>query len=285
MKIETKDFNELGSLYLESVRGKSIDDLLTEKEGGDKTPDKVELKLKRKPETDEWVVQYIENGKVNDDKSYYTSDKEDAEKTMETMKKDLNKTITEGLSDNKKYLTAKELFKISDGTRYMSVYPGEKVRSLPLKYEDDVKRAGLSYREDKAFPYDDKYSLIVVFSDETLTEGLSDRIGTRFKATRDSAKDFASNIKKAGSNAMATMRGEKPQQRGKNIKYEYEKRKTKSIIDTHMKKFRDQLSDFATDLVKLGVASERDAERIAEQAFSSIERSKKLKSIKNLYEI
>jgi len=46
---------------------------------------KVKLKLEKDKGTGEWVVKWIENGKFNDDKSYYTDDKEDAIGTMKDM--------------------------------------------------------------------------------------------------------------------------------------------------------------------------------------------------------
>lgn len=46
----------------------------------------VELKLVRSREPGEWVVRYYENGKLNEDKSYYTNDKDDAIDTMNMMR-------------------------------------------------------------------------------------------------------------------------------------------------------------------------------------------------------
>jgi hypothetical protein len=53
----------------------------------------VKLKLSRKSDTDEWVVRYYENGKLDDDKSYYTNDKKDAQETMESMKRRLRQGL------------------------------------------------------------------------------------------------------------------------------------------------------------------------------------------------
>jgi hypothetical protein len=53
----------------------------------------VHLKLSRKSDTDEWVVRYYENGKLNDYKSYYTNDKKDAQETMESMKRRLRQGL------------------------------------------------------------------------------------------------------------------------------------------------------------------------------------------------
>lgn len=42
----------------------------------------VTLRIKRNRDYDEWIVQWVENKKVDEDKSYYTDNKEDAEITM-----------------------------------------------------------------------------------------------------------------------------------------------------------------------------------------------------------
>ncbi len=40
------------------------------------------LKLRRKSETNEWVVRWYVNGKYDEGKTYYTDDKQDAVNTM-----------------------------------------------------------------------------------------------------------------------------------------------------------------------------------------------------------
>lgn len=49
-------------------------------------PVSIRLALKRLPDTDEWRVSYLENGRLNDDKSYYTTDRQDAVATLRDMK-------------------------------------------------------------------------------------------------------------------------------------------------------------------------------------------------------
>lgn len=49
----------------------------------------VKLKIVRKPSTDEWVVRWIENGRVNENKSVYTNDKEDAQGTLRHMQREI----------------------------------------------------------------------------------------------------------------------------------------------------------------------------------------------------
>ena len=51
-----------------------------------------QLRLLRKPDTDEWVVRVYVNGRYDDDKSYYTDDKHDAIETMARMKKEMGIT-------------------------------------------------------------------------------------------------------------------------------------------------------------------------------------------------
>lgn len=67
----------------------------------------VELRLVRKPETDEWVVKYYENGKYNEEKTYYTDDKDDAIGTMKNMQARIDRgdkgyTIEESNMENDK---------------------------------------------------------------------------------------------------------------------------------------------------------------------------------------
>lgn len=45
----------------------------------------VKLVLKRKVETDEWLVIYYENGKRDEGKTYYTNDKKDAMDSLNFM--------------------------------------------------------------------------------------------------------------------------------------------------------------------------------------------------------
>jgi len=53
----------------------------------------IELKLRRSSVPGEWVVRYYEDGKLNDDKSYYTDDKTDAAETMKLMMDRLRKGL------------------------------------------------------------------------------------------------------------------------------------------------------------------------------------------------
>ena len=60
---------------------------------------KVDLKLKRLPETDEWRVSVFIDGKYSEEKSYYTDDKQDAIDTMEFMKKEFESWSVPGVSE------------------------------------------------------------------------------------------------------------------------------------------------------------------------------------------
>jgi len=48
---------------------------------------KIKFVVKRKVETDEWLVKVYIDGKYDEDATYYTDDKEDAINTMAHMKK------------------------------------------------------------------------------------------------------------------------------------------------------------------------------------------------------
>ena len=50
----------------------------------------VKLKIVKDTDTSEYIVRWIENGKVNDDKSYYTNDLKDAIGTLKLMAKEIN---------------------------------------------------------------------------------------------------------------------------------------------------------------------------------------------------
>jgi hypothetical protein len=52
-----------------------------------KSKRQVLLRIHRKAETNEWVVQWRENGRINDNKSYFTDDRQDAEATMRDMER------------------------------------------------------------------------------------------------------------------------------------------------------------------------------------------------------
>jgi hypothetical protein len=206
MKIEHDDLINLGDIYEESAKGRDID-LLTED-----SHEKVTLSIKRLPETDEWKVQYVVNGKVDEDKSYYASDKEDAEETMKAMQKEI----------------------------------------------DDSG---------------------------TVNEGFFDRVGDRVASAAGTAKDAWGNVKASAKNVKQTMSGDKPTGRGKNLAYQYDKRKADRVINRHLGKIKNQLSEFATDLTKLGVVTADEAEQIAQQAYSAVEKSRTLKKTKNLYDV
>lgn len=45
----------------------------------------VKIKVRRLPETNEWKVEWLEDGELNEDRSYYTGDREDAEMTARAM--------------------------------------------------------------------------------------------------------------------------------------------------------------------------------------------------------
>lgn len=66
------------------------------------TKNRVEFKLVRKTSTDEWVVKVYIDGKFNEDKSYYTDDKTDAENTKKLMEKEYREHPERYISEEKK---------------------------------------------------------------------------------------------------------------------------------------------------------------------------------------
>jgi len=48
---------------------------------------RAQLRIRRNVETNEWVVQWGENGRIDDNKSYFTDDRQDAEATMRDMER------------------------------------------------------------------------------------------------------------------------------------------------------------------------------------------------------
>jgi hypothetical protein len=121
--------------------------------------------------------------------------------------------------------------------------------------------------------------------DENLEEGVFDRIGDRVSAAAGTAKDAWGNVKASAKNVKQTMSGDKPTGRGTNLGYSYDQRKAERVITRHLGKIKRQLSDFATDLTKLGVVTADEAEKIAQQAYSAVEKTRTLKKTKNLYDV
>jgi len=72
---------------MKNLNGKFI------KESTDKkiTINDITLKMVRNKERDEWVIQWIEGDKIDEEKSYYTDDYEDAFETMQQMAKNIKK--------------------------------------------------------------------------------------------------------------------------------------------------------------------------------------------------
>lgn len=79
---------------------------------------KTEIKMVRKPETDEWVVKVYVDGKYDEDKSYYTDDKKDAEDTMKLMKKEMG--VTAGRSYAVRYVIKISQYQVYPSRQWVS---------------------------------------------------------------------------------------------------------------------------------------------------------------------
>lgn len=91
--------------------------------------------------------------------------------------------------------------------------------------------------------------------DEVLNEGLIDRLKARASAVKDTAAASATHLKRAI--------GMDDGSRGKDVRKTFSSGKLTSIVNSHVQKMDSQLSDFVTDLVKLGVMEEQEAEDLA----------------------
>jgi len=77
--------SEIRALLREVQAGHPSNDLIKRLQRARQRTTGVKLQVKRLAEWDEWVVQWVENRRVNDDRSYHTSDKDDAEATLLAM--------------------------------------------------------------------------------------------------------------------------------------------------------------------------------------------------------
>lgn len=120
---------------------------------------------------------------------------------------------------------------------------------------------------------------------ERIDEGILDRLKARAGGVGGAIKDTASNIKGAVTDANITGDPSKKATDRKNVKYNYEQKKAQSIYNAHINKIYSALSNFATDLVKLGMMEEQDAEALASQALTTVKDSRRLKNVANLHNV
>jgi hypothetical protein len=92
--------------------------------------------------------------------------------------------------------------------------------------------------------------------EETLEEGMYDRVKARAAGVKDAAGSYMKGLGSALKGGAAEG----------GVSNKYNSAKTQSIINSHVKKIDAALSGFATDLVKLGLVDEDQAEKIAGRA-------------------
>lgn len=114
-----------------------------------------------------------------------------------------------------------------------------------------------------------------------LTEGFMDRMKARGDAAMGAVKDTGSNIARAGRNIGRTISGDRKStfETGKNVAGRYQDKKAYNIVSSHYKRLQKQLSDFATDIVKLGIVNEDEAERIASESMSALKNNQDLRKL------
>ena len=95
---ENKPVSRARRTFVESEEFENLGNLITE---SDHYPKQKTAKLRLKKEDDEWCVKVYIDGKLDEDKCYYTDDKADAEKTLDNMKSKFEKQdyLLEGVMD------------------------------------------------------------------------------------------------------------------------------------------------------------------------------------------
>jgi len=115
---------------------------------------------------------------------------------------------------------------------------------------DDLADVYLESKQNKTTPDNTP-------DEELIQEGLYDRIKARAEGLKDAAGSYTSGVK----SALMGKTGEIEDSKGK-----YKQTKIQSIVNSHVNKIDASLSEFATDLVKLGVIDDEQAESIASKA-------------------
>jgi len=98
--------------------------------------------------------------------------------------------------------------------------------------------------------------------EETVEEGLGDRIGATASAAKGAAGDWMGGV-------MDAMKGDVSSRR-KNPKKKFEDTKRQRIFEAHLKKIKGNLSSFVTDLVKLKLMDENEAEAFAKGVYDQV---------------
>ena len=102
-----------------------------------------------------------------------------------------------------------------------------------------------------------------------LNEGLFDRAASTIGAYKQNIGDRASNVKTAVKGIASAAKGEhiSPIRKPDTT---IQQNKTQRIVQRHIQKLEQDLSDLATDLVKMRIMDADTAEKLAKTAFNSI---------------
>jgi hypothetical protein len=116
------------------------------------------------------------------------------------------------------------------------------------------------YTESKHLNKDEEKEEQTSEEEDVVEEGMWDRIKARGAGVKDAAGSWTKGVGQAIKGQPST---EDPQAK-------YKSAKITSILNSHIAKIDHALSNFATDLVKLGLVDENTAEKIADRASSII---------------
>lgn len=103
---------------------------------------------------------------------------------------------------------------------------------------------------------------------DPIEEGIWDRTKARMSGAKNLAKDVTGNVKNVVTG-----------KEGKDVRKSYDANKSKAIIDSHLDKMHNQLENFATDLVKLGITDEDKAEDLAEKVFNMLKSNSQMANL------
>lgn len=239
--------------------------IINESNGGEK----VDVKLKNDSNLGEWCVEVYFNGVLDEDKSYFTDDKNDAEITKSVI---VDTYKREGYVVNE--------------CEYVEEDKEDKENKEDNEDTEKIKKGKKEPINEGISDNVDIYKLFLegkkVKSDESLVnENILHRTKARASGLRRGLGDAASNVGTGLRNLGKAYRGSTEDlEELKDSRSGYESQKTKSIINSHLNKLEKTLSRFATDLVKLGVMEDVEAEKMAEQIMNSALRNRKLRALR-----
>jgi len=118
--------------------------------------------------------------------------------------------------------------------------------------------------------------------DDVQEEGLFDRLKAKGSSIKAGAEAMGSNVKGAARGVGSQVKhnlmgGEKPAPskgvKAKDVSKIAQAKKTHSILNSHIVKLDNALSNLATDVTKLGVMDASEAEELAQQISTQINKS------------